>query len=107
MLTGLPDGRAEPSGGSFRGPRLLARVGPFAAVAVTAELSLALPPGPSSPWAAAASVALLVLAALGFALPWSRWPLTACAIASGAPRNSAKCCRISCASSAWPRTGTG
>jgi signal transduction histidine kinase len=66
------DGR--PAGYPFRGPGLLVRVGPFAAIAVLAEASLALPPGPASMWAAAASVILLVAVAAAFLLPWSRLP---------------------------------
>jgi signal transduction histidine kinase len=66
------DGRR--AGYPFRGPGLLARVGPFAAIAVLAEASLALPPGPASTWAAVASVVLLVAVAAAFLLPWSRLP---------------------------------
>lgn len=66
------DGR--PAGYPFRGPGLLVRVGPFAAIAVLAEASLALPPGPASTRAAAASVILLVAVAAAFLLPWSRPP---------------------------------
>lgn len=66
------DGR--PAGYPFRGPGLLARVGPFAAIAVLAEASLALPPGPASTGAAVASVVLLVAVAAAFVLPWSRLP---------------------------------
>jgi signal transduction histidine kinase len=64
----------EVSGYPFRGPGLLARVIPFAAVAVLAEVSLALPPGPQSQPALIASVVLLVATAAAFALPWSRLP---------------------------------
>jgi signal transduction histidine kinase len=66
------DGR--PAGYPFRGPGLLVRAGPFAAIAVLAEASLALPPGPASTWAAVASVVLLVAVAAAFLLPWSRLP---------------------------------
>jgi signal transduction histidine kinase len=52
----------------------LARVLPFAAVAVVAEASLALPPGPQS--AAGLTVSLVLLAAVASAvfLPWDRLP---------------------------------
>jgi hypothetical protein len=66
------DGR--PAGYPFRGPGLLARVGPFAAIAVLAEASLALPPGPASTSAAVASVVLLAAVAAAFLLRWSRLP---------------------------------
>jgi hypothetical protein len=56
------DGRLV--GYPFRGPGLLVRVGPFAAIAVLAETSLVLPPGPASTWAAVASVVLLVAVAM-------------------------------------------
>jgi hypothetical protein len=52
-------GRAD---GPFRGPRLLARVAPFVGVAILAEASLALPPGPQS----APAVVTSVLQAAGF-----------------------------------------
>jgi hypothetical protein len=68
----LADGRR--AGYPFRGPGLLVRVGPFAAIAVLAEASLALPPGPASTWAAVVSVALLAAVAAAFLLPWSRLP---------------------------------
>ena len=64
------------SGGyPFRGPGLLTRVAPFAVVAVLAEASVALPPGPLSAWAVFASIVLLVAVAAAFALPWSRLPV--------------------------------
>jgi len=66
------DGR--PAGYPFRGPGLLARAGPFAVVAVLAEASLALPPGPASTGAAVASVVLLAAVAAAFLLPWPRLP---------------------------------
>jgi signal transduction histidine kinase len=53
---------------------LLVRAGPFAAIAVLAEASLGLPPGPASAGAAAASVVLLLVAAAAFLLPWPRLP---------------------------------
>lgn len=66
---------ADPPGGyPFRGPGLLARVGPFAAIAVLAEASLALPPGPVSTWAATASIVLLLAVAAAFLLPWPQLP---------------------------------
>jgi signal transduction histidine kinase len=49
-------------------------VAPFAIVAVLAEASLALPSGHESGGAALASVLLLLAAAAGFLLPWSRLP---------------------------------
>jgi signal transduction histidine kinase len=81
----IPAADSEPTAGAspvpghpddypFRGPGLLLRVGPFAAIAVLAEASLALPPGPTSAWAAAVSVVLLVAVAAAFLLPWSRLP---------------------------------
>jgi signal transduction histidine kinase len=71
---GAPPGSGRPAGYPFRGPGLLVRVGPFAAIAVLAEASLALPPGPTSAWAAGVSVVLLVAVAAGFLLPWPRLP---------------------------------
>jgi diguanylate cyclase (GGDEF)-like protein len=50
------------------------RVGPFALVALVAEASLALPPGPASTLDTILSVALLVLAGLLIALPWEHMP---------------------------------
>ena len=47
---------------------------PFAAIAVLAEASLALPPGPTSTWAAVISVVLLLAVAAAFLLPWPRLP---------------------------------
>jgi len=64
---------ARPAGYPFYGPGVLARTIPFAAIAVLAEASLALPPGPRSPWATGASVGLL-LATAGFFLPRRRLP---------------------------------
>jgi signal transduction histidine kinase len=43
-------------------------------VAVLAEASLALPPGPTSTWAAVTSAVLLVAVAAAFGLPWPRLP---------------------------------
>jgi len=74
MLSGtslVSDGAA---GSPFQGPALWARVAPFAVVAVLAEASLALPSGRESGGAVLASVLLLLAAAAGFLLPWSRLP---------------------------------
>jgi len=73
LLSGTDDLDQSP-GYPFRGPGLLVRVAPFAAIAVLAEASLALPPGPVSGRATAVSVALLVAVAAAFALPWPRLP---------------------------------
>jgi signal transduction histidine kinase len=62
------------SGYPFRGPGFLARVVPFAVVAVLAEASLALPPGPQSQAAVIASIVLLLATAAEFLLPWRRLP---------------------------------
>ena len=74
-----PAGEASPvSGGPpgypFQGPGLLARVWPFAAIAVLAEASLILPRGPASMSAVIVSAVLLLAAAAAFLLPWSRLP---------------------------------
>jgi signal transduction histidine kinase len=74
LTAGASPADGRPAGYPFRGPGLLARVGPFAAIAVLAEASLALPPGPASTGAAVASVVLLVAVAAAFVLPWSRLP---------------------------------
>jgi signal transduction histidine kinase len=58
----------------FRREGLLTRIAPFAVVAVLAELSLVLPPGPLSALAAVLSVALLALTAAAVLLPWPRLP---------------------------------
>jgi signal transduction histidine kinase len=47
---------------------------PFVAIAVLAELSLALPPGPRSASAVTASVVLLLATAAAFLVPWSQLP---------------------------------
>jgi signal transduction histidine kinase len=70
----LPPASGEVPGYPFRGPGLVARVAPFAAVAVLAEASLALSPGPQSEPALAASVVLLLATAAAFLLPWPRMP---------------------------------
>jgi len=69
-----PPDPGQPPGFPFRGPGLLARVIPFAVVAVLAEVSLALPHGVQSQPAVIASVVLLLAVALSFALPWRRLP---------------------------------
>jgi hypothetical protein len=71
LLTGT-DGPGQPPGYPFRGPGLLVRVLPFAGIAVLAEASLALPPGPVTTWALAVSLMLLLAVAAAFALPWPR-----------------------------------
>jgi len=53
---------------------LTQRLGPFALVALAAEASLALPPGPISTLDTILSIALLVLAGLLIALPWQHMP---------------------------------
>jgi len=68
-----PDPEGAP-GYPFRGPGMAARVIPFAGVAVLAEASLALPPGPQSQAALIASVILLLATAAAFGLPWPRLP---------------------------------
>ena len=81
-FTGLTAGTPDPadplpesSGPALRRDGLLARIAPFAALAVLAEVSLALPPGPASAPDAIASAAILaVTAALVVLLPWDRLP---------------------------------
>lgn len=58
----------------FRRDGRLAQVLPFAVVAIAAEASLALPPGPRSATALAISLALLAAAGCALALPWERLP---------------------------------
>jgi signal transduction histidine kinase len=58
----------------FSGPGLLARVGPFALVAVAAEASLVLPPRTRMSTALIVSLVLLAMMALAFLLPWDRLP---------------------------------
>lgn len=65
---------AGASANPFRRPGLLARVAPFAVIAVLAEASLALPPLPDSAAAVASSVILLVAAAALTLAPWQRLP---------------------------------
>jgi len=78
-LTADAPGPADPpaaaSGPALRRDGLLARIAPFAALAVLAEASLALPPGPASVSYALASVLILAAtAALVVLLPWDRLP---------------------------------
>ena len=73
MLSGTDD-PDQPPGYPFRGPGLLVRVAPFAAIAVLAEASVALPPGPQSGVSVAVSLVLLLAVAAAFALPWPRLP---------------------------------
>jgi hypothetical protein len=90
-----PRAGSEPSSGAwlapgaavgypFCGPGLAARVMPLAAVAVLAEASLALPPGPQSQPAVIASIVLPLTTAAEFLLAWGRLPgwLSAGAIAT-------------------------
>jgi len=65
---------AGSDGSPFAGPGLLARVAPFALVAVAAEASLALPPGTDAWPAVAVSLVLLAATGLAFLLPWGRLP---------------------------------
>lgn len=63
-------GRVDPvSGAPFRKDGLLRRVRPFATVAILAELSLALPPGPVSTRDTVVSAVLFVVAFVGCLLP--------------------------------------
>ena len=68
LLTGTDD-LDRPPGYLFRGPGLLVRVAPFAAIAALAEASLALTSGPSPALAVAMSLVLLLAVAVAFALP--------------------------------------
>ncbi len=70
----MPPAPGGDASSPFDRPGLLARVAPFAIVAMLAEASLALPPGIRSPPAAAASLVLLLATAAAFLLPWSRLP---------------------------------
>ena len=70
-----PDPLTDTSGSALRRDGLLARIAPFAALAILAEASLALPPGPASvPDAIASVLILLVTAALIVLVPWERLP---------------------------------
>ena len=73
LLAGADD-LEQPPGYPFRGPGLLVRAVPFAAIAVLAEASLALSSGPVPAWTVAVSVLLLLAVAAAFALPWQRLP---------------------------------
>jgi signal transduction histidine kinase len=70
-LAPIPGG---PGGSPFQRAGLLARVGPFALVAILAEASLLLPPGRYTEPAAIISPVLLIAVALAFLLPWARLP---------------------------------
>jgi signal transduction histidine kinase len=74
MLARMSGKADATTGHPFTGPAVWSRVLPFAAVAVLAEASVALPPGPQSGGAVVASVLLLLLTAAAFFLPWSRLP---------------------------------
>ena len=72
---GPADPLADASGPALRRDGLLARIAPFAALAVLAEASLGLPPGPASvPYAVASVLILAATAALVVLLPWDRLP---------------------------------
>jgi signal transduction histidine kinase len=73
LLAGADDPEQPPSY-PFRGPGLLVRALPFAAIAVLAEASLALSSGPIPASALAVSLVLLLAVAAAFALPWQRLP---------------------------------
>lgn len=59
---------------SFQRDGLLTRIWPFATVALLAELSLALPPGPQHPVEVWLSLGLLAATAGAIFLPWERLP---------------------------------
>ena len=72
---GPADPLADASGPALRRDGLLARIAPFAVLAVLAEASLALPPGPASvPYAVASVLILAATAALVVLLPWDQLP---------------------------------
>jgi signal transduction histidine kinase len=72
---GRADQLADASGPALRRDGLLARIAPFAALALLAEASLALPPGPVSTLDAILSALILaVTAALVALVPWDRLP---------------------------------
>jgi diguanylate cyclase (GGDEF)-like protein len=60
--------------GPFARPGLGSRILPFALVAIIAEASLALPPGPKSAGFTVLSVGLLGFVAIAILLPWQRLP---------------------------------
>jgi hypothetical protein len=64
----------QPPGYPFRGPGLLGRLAPFAAIAALAEASLALTSGPTPALAVVMSLVLLLAVAAAFALPWQLLP---------------------------------
>jgi signal transduction histidine kinase len=69
------DALTDTSAPALRRDGLLARIAPFAALALLAEASLALPPGPVSvPEAIASAAVLLVTAVLVVLVPWDRLP---------------------------------
>ncbi len=78
LLAGGPgpaDLLADASGPALRRDGLLGRIAPFAALALLAEASLALPPGPvSTPDAILSALLLAVTAALVALAPWDRLP---------------------------------
>ncbi len=74
MQLGVLPSPGEAALGPFGRPGLRTRALPFAVVAVVAEASLLLPPGPQSWPAVLVSVALLLAVAAAFALPWARLP---------------------------------
>ena len=75
LLVQVTADRERTAGYPFRGPGTLARLIPFVAIAVLAEVSLALPPGPRSASAVIASVVLLLATAAAFLVPWSQLPI--------------------------------
>jgi diguanylate cyclase (GGDEF)-like protein len=64
-------------GDPFQRKGLLKRIGPFAAVAFLAEVSIALPPGPSSSNYTILSAILFFATFLGCLAPWNRLPVAA------------------------------
>src|SRR5579875_3711175 len=71
--TAPPDTASE-AAVPLQGPGLLTRVAPFAVVALLAESSLALQPGPLPIVTVTLSLVLLVAVAVAFLLPWNRFP---------------------------------
>lgn len=69
-----PGRSPEPIHTPFDRDGLAVRIAPFAVVAVLAELSLALPPGPASMLNTVLSVVLLAATAGAVFLPWDRFP---------------------------------
>ena len=64
----------------FWRPTLKQRLGAFAIVAVAAEMSVALPPGPTSAFETIISIVLLAATGAALALPWERVPAWATVI---------------------------